>query len=232
MPGTAASSCPVARSCPVCGQRFAGGAGPDRCPNRWCRRPDRGFSVAFAAGVHRGDLRRAIARYKYRGERRLCGAFADMVARYVTDRAPWFEEFDMVTAVPAYLGPGSRRTWDPVGAVLQALPDRLGPGWAVEPGLVAKTAETPGMAGRGWAERQRIAQGPLRRSLLVPDPAAVRGAQILVLDDVLTEGSTLREVALALRRAGASDVAGLVIGRPAWAPGRGPLSMVQRCPKD
>lgn len=199
----------------MCGQTvFAAGG---RCPNRWCRRPDRGFSVAFSAGVHGGDLRRAIARYKYRGERRLCDPFADLLARYLLERAPWFEEFDVITAVPAYLGPGARRAWDPVGSVLRALPGRLGPGWAVEAGLIVKTAETPGMAGRGWLERQRIARGPLRRALAVPDPAAVAGAQVLVVDDVLTEGSTLREVALALRRAGASDVAGLVIGRPAWA---------------
>ena len=211
------------RTCPICGQGLPGGGGVGagegelgRCPNRWCRRPDRGWTVAFAAGVHGGDLRRAIARYKYRGERQLGGALADVVARFVNEHAVWFEEFDVLTAVPAYLGPGARRTWDPVGGVLRRLADRLEPGWAVEPGLVVKTAETPGMTGRSWAERQCIARGPLRRSLSVPDPPAVAGAQVLVLDDVLTEGSTLREVALALRRAGASDVAGLVIGRPAW----------------
>ena len=174
--------------------------------------------MTFAAGVHSGDLRRIIARYKYRDERHLGGALSDLVASFVTGQAPWFEEFDVLTAVPSYLGPGARRTWDPVGGLLRGLSRRLGPGWAVEPGLVTKTAETPGMAGRNWAERQHIARGPLRRSLHVPDPQAVAGAQVLVLDDVMAEGSTLREVALALRRAGASDVAGLVVARPAWRP--------------
>jgi predicted amidophosphoribosyltransferase len=53
----------------------------------------------------------------------------------------------------------------------------------------------------------------------------VAGARILVLDDVLTEGSTLREVARALRHAGAREVAGLVLARPAWrdrSPGADP----------
>jgi predicted amidophosphoribosyltransferase len=44
----------------------------------------------------------------------------------------------------------------------------------------------------------------------------VAGARVLVLDDVLTDGSTLREVARVLRRAGAREVAGLILARPAW----------------
>ena len=210
-------------SCPVCGQALVPGPSPGarRCPNRWCRRPDRAFSVAFAAGVHQGALRGAITRYKYRGEQGLAGAFAATLAAYLAAHPSWFEEFDLITAVPSYLGAGARRSWDPVGRILAALPDRLegtGGGWAVLAGAVVKRCETPGMAGLGWAERQAVASGPLRRALLVPDPGVVAGSQILVIDDVLTEGSTLREVARALRRAGASDVAGLVLARPPWLP--------------
>ena len=80
------------------------------------------------------------------------------------------------------------------------------------------------MQGRTAAERQVIAAGPVRRALTVPAPERVAGARILAVDDVLTEGSTLREVALALRRAGAREVAGLVIARPRWPAEPGPVS--------
>lgn len=201
-------------ACPVCGQACESG----RCPNRWCRRPDRGFSVVFSVGAHQGALRRAVARYKYRGESSFAGVFAGMIASFVDARASWFEEFDLLTAVPAYRGPRARRGWDPVGLLLHALAGRLAC-WEVVPDAVAKCSETPAMTGRGWSDRQAIARTELRRSLVVPDPSAVRGAQVLVLDDVFTEGSTLREVARALRRAGASDVAGLVLARRVWVPG-------------
>ncbi|MBV9660955.1 MAG: ComF family protein [Acidimicrobiales bacterium] len=199
--------------CPVCGQTRAGGS----CPNRWCRRADRGFSVVFSVGTHRGALRQAIARYKYQGEGHLGAVFAGMISNFVQREAGWFEEFDVMAAVPTFRGSSARRGWDPMGELLARLAERL-PGWAVEPGLLAKRVETPAMAGRSWADRQAIARHELRRSLFVPDPARVRGAQVLVLDDVFTEGSTLREVAGVLRRAGASDVAGLVLARPGWAP--------------
>ncbi|HET9075396.1 MAG TPA: phosphoribosyltransferase family protein [Acidimicrobiales bacterium] len=176
--------------------------------------------MAFSVGVHQGALRGAITRYKYRGERSLAGVFAATMSSYISAHACWFEEFDLITAVPSYLGAGARRSWDPVGTILAQLPGRLGHGWEVLPGVIIKRRETPGMAGLGWAQRQAVACGPLRQALAVPDPGLVAGSQVLVLDDVLTEGSTLREVALALRRAGATDVAGLVLARPPWTAAR------------
>lgn len=177
--------------------------------------------MAFSVGLHQGGLRWAITRYKYREDRGLAAVFAGAVASYLDGHRSWFEEFDLLAGVPTYLGPGARRSWDPVGTILAALAPRLGDGWTVAPRALTKLRETPGMAGRSWAQRQALARGPLRASLAVPDPGLVAGRQVLVLDDVLTEGSTLREVARALRRAGASDVAGLVLARPPWRAGPG-----------
>lgn len=179
--------------------------------------------MAFSVGVYQGALRRAIGRYKYHGERHLAPVFAGMVVSFLRSHPCWFEEFDVVTAVPAYTGPGARRDWDPVGTLLAQARDRLGAGWSVEPGMVVKVRETPGMAGLRWSERQAVAGTQLRPALRIGGEGAARGSRVLVLDDVLTDGSTLREVAGVLRRDGASDVAGLVLARPAWAaepPGR------------
>lgn len=176
--------------------------------------------MVFAVGVHEGALRHAILRYKYRREMWWADVFARLFANYLRIHAPWFEEFDLVVPVPAYTGPGARRVWDPVGAVATRLHDLVAPVWEIMTGAVAKRVETPAMQGHSWSDRQEIATGPLRRSLVVPAPRHVAGARILVLDDVLTEGGTLREVAHVLRRAGAREVAGLVLARPVWRGGR------------
>lgn len=160
----------------------------------------------------------AISRYKYGGDLRLAGVFAGMIARYVQSHPTWFEEFDVVTSVPTYIGPGARRDWDPMDAIVGAMADRLRGRWQVARRAVEKTAETPAMAGLSWAGRQAVARTALRPSLRVPDQSVVAGRQVVVVDDVLTDGSTLREVALALRRAGATDVAGLVLARLPWSP--------------
>ncbi len=123
----------------------------------------------------------------------------------------------MLGCVPAYTGPGARRRWDPVRHIAEQIGILAGPAWQVETDLVMKMSETPAMQGLDWAGRQAVAAGPLRASLVVPRPSLVKGQRVLVFDDVMTEGSTLREVARALRLAGALEVAGLVLVRHTWS---------------
>jgi predicted amidophosphoribosyltransferase len=172
--------------------------------------------VAFAVGVHDGALRHAVLRYKYRQELWWADIFARLFADHLLAHSTWFEEFDFLVPTPAYRGPWARRRWDPVGEIAFRLRPLVQPLWEVAVGVVSKRHETPPMQGRTSAERQAVAAGPLRSSLCVTDAQRVAGARILVLDDVLTEGSTLREMARALRRSGAQEVAGLVLARPPW----------------
>jgi predicted amidophosphoribosyltransferase len=201
------------RRCPSCGglRRSAGA-----CPTRWCARADRGWSVVFGVGVHAAGLQRAIVRYKYGGERWWAGVFGRLLAGYLDRCAPWFDDFDLIVPMPTYRGPGARRSWDPVGDVVASMSALAGPLWPVAWGAVVKQAETTPMSGATRRARQRRAAGELRRAIAVPRPADLAGARILVVDDVLAEGSTLREVAIAMRRAGAREVAGLVLARPQW----------------
>jgi predicted amidophosphoribosyltransferase len=173
--------------------------------------------VVFATGGYEGALRGAIVRYKYRREEWWADVFARMLASHLRSHAPWFEEFDLIAPVPTYAGPGSRRPWDPVGQIARRLAPLVDPEWEVATDVVIKRAETPPMQGRDWSDRQAIASGPLRRALEVPSPGLVAGARIVAFDDVLTEGSTLREVARVLRAAGAREVAGLVLARHQWS---------------
>lgn len=172
--------------------------------------------MVFPCGAYDGALRHSLVRYKYRGERWWAAVFASMIAELLSAHPTWFEEFDLITGVPSYVGPGARRRWDPVGGILEELAPSLGAAWSVEPGAVVKRAETPPMQGRAWAARQAVAAGPLRRCLHVPRRALVDGARVLIVDDVMTEGSTLNEVARAVRQAGALEAAGLVVARLSW----------------
>lgn len=168
-------------------------------------------------GTYEGALRRAIVGYKYEGQRGRAPGLARSLAEYLSEHATWFEEYDLLTAMPAYTGPGALRSWDPVGTVVTELAGMLGSSWSVRPGLVEKTGETAPMQGLTQWQRARSAERALRRVLRL-GPFDVAGARIVVVDDVFTEGSTLREVARVLRRAGADEVAGLVLARPPIQP--------------
>lgn len=71
----------------------------------------------------------------------------------------------------------------------------------------------PACGRRGPRSGWTIPAGPLREALSVPQPGRVAGRRVLVFDDVYSEGYSRREMARALRRAGAAEVAGLVLTR-------------------
>lgn len=205
--------------CDVCDQPLGGGR---PCANYWCRRDDRGFDVVWAIAMHAGVLRAVLARYKYRGGRAWAQVLGRLIAGFLEEHSPWFEEFEVLTACPGC--PSAERPWDHMALVLDAAASVAGDLWPFDTGpvrCVVKTAPTfPLMAMGSSSSRRLWAACDLRPALSVPDPGRVDGRQILVIDDVFTDGSTLREVALVLRKAGAAGVSGLVLGRQPW---RAPL---------
>ena len=62
-------------------------------------------------------------------------------------------------------------------------------------------------------ERQTNVKG----AFMVPDPAAVKGKAVLMVDDVYTTGATVKECARALRRAGVGKVEVLTVARVGYA---------------
>ena len=184
------------------------------CVNFWCRREDRGFDVVWAAGSHDGELRRAIAALKYQGRRDRADWLGRVLAGYLVDHAGAFEDVDLIVGTPGALSPA--RPIDHVRAILVALDRFIGGHWctdAAQP-VLTKRAPTRSMVDLPSAEARRLwAAGELRAALTVPAPERVTGRRLLVVDDVFTDGSTLREVALVLRDAGAIGVSGLVLAR-------------------
>ena len=205
----------VGVACPVCGQTLPVGI---NCANDWCARGDRWWSMVWSIAPHSGSLRDALFGYKYRAETIWAAVFGRLLIGFLDEHMPWFDEYDGIVPVPAFTGPGGRRRWDPVGRFVAAAEHLAGSRWPVVLDAVIKTAETPPMAGLSLGRRRACAEGGLRRALRVPDGGRVAGARLLVVDDVFTEGSTLREVARALRQAGAVEVAGLTLARQPWSP--------------
>jgi predicted amidophosphoribosyltransferase len=204
---------PGGRPCPVCDQDLMPS---ESCANDWCSRADRWFSVVWAIGPHAGGWRHAIAGYKYRAQTRWAAVLGRILLGYLDEHMPWFDDYDVLVPMPAYTGPCARRNWDPVGELVAVTAALAGPCWEFQSGLITKECETPALVGLTRGARRACAEGVLRPALRVPDPAAVAGSRVLVIDDVFTEGSTLREVARALIRAGADEVAGLTLARQPW----------------
>ena len=204
--------------CRTCDQRLPPSG---ECSNYWCRRPleDRYFSYIYAIAMRSGSLEAAINLYKYGNRTGWASIFARVLVGYLDEAPDAFLPWDAIIPSPTFVGPGARRSWDHIGLILDRASVESAGRWPIVSGtggVVEKTADTPSLVGKGLAERRDIAKTVLRRCLRVPDVARVANKNILVFDDVFTDGSTMREVAKALLEAGTTTVAGIVLARQPW----------------
>jgi predicted amidophosphoribosyltransferase len=198
------------RRCSVCD----GTLGEDgRCGNTMCGWPvsQRGWRFVYGLAQRSGVLEHVINRYKYEGGRGWGLIFARLLVGYLIENFEPVEDHGLIVCSPTYVGPGGR-DWDHTAFVLERArieDDR----WPFATNAIVKTGPTPKMVGRGWRERSDVARYQLAPLLQVPDPSIVAGKNVLVFDDVFTSGTTLREVALKLKAAGALDVDVVVLAR-------------------
>jgi predicted amidophosphoribosyltransferase len=76
------------------------------------------------------------------------------------------------------------------------------------------------LAGKSYQQRREIGETQLRAALRVTDPARTRSKNVLVYDDIFTDGRTLDEVARALQQHGhARTVCGVTLCRQPWRGG-------------
>ncbi|CAA9274610.1 MAG: hypothetical protein AVDCRST_MAG57-3403 [uncultured Blastococcus sp.] len=195
-------------ACPVCGQEIEG----DRCTNTVCTVDDRWFSRVYTATWRQEEMWAALWRYKYDQNQEWAPILGRILVGFLDERRDELAGYDLITNTALYVGPMARRLWDTLRLVLDGAM-AVGPDWPFAPDLIIKTRPSGQFLGRSVETRRAIAEHSLRDALEVPRPELVTGRRILVLDDVYSEGFTLREMARVLVGAGAAEVSGLMLAR-------------------
>ena len=148
------------------------------------------------AAVAYDDLPRSLAiRLKY--GRKV--AVARTMARYM---APLLEggTESVLVPVPLHRTRLWRRGFNQSALVARELSRRLD--LAVKPMALIRTRRTPPLKGMSPLQRRKTVAGAFK----VRDKGAVAGKTVILIDDVLTTGSTAEACARALKRAGATRV--------------------------
>jgi ComF family protein len=148
------------------------------------------------AAVAYDDLSRGLAiRLKY--GRKV--ALARTMAHYM---APLVKPQDGAVLIPVPLHPSRlwTRGFNQSALIAQELSRRLN--MAAEPMALRRTRRTPALKGMSMLQRRRTVAGAFK----VAEAAAVAGRTVILIDDVLTTGSTAEACARALKRAGAARV--------------------------
>lgn len=209
--------------CDACAAQVDMGAGGPRC-RRCGARPGTDGCVApdvpstLAAWDYRGVVARSIVGAKVRGGH----AAWDAIARAGADRlvgpleralAEVGAGAPVVVGVPADPLRRRRRGLDHTAVLADAVARRLGVPVATR-WLSARPAPSRAAEGRRRPRgRPAGPPGPRRPRPPVGRSGAVRGLDVVLVDDVLTHGATLSGAAAPLRRNGARTVLGAVLAR-------------------
>jgi ComF family protein len=149
------------------------------------------------SAVAYGDLSRGLAiRLKY--GRKV--AIARTMARYMAPLVERSAADALLVPVPLHRTRLWRRGFNQSALVAKALSRQLGV--PSEPLALKRLKRTPPLKGMSPQQRRRAVAGAFK----VTDPDAVRGKTVILIDDVLTTGSTAEACARTLHRAGAARV--------------------------
>lgn len=178
----------------------------DLCPE--CRKSaPESFSakrkIPFVAGwtaiwYYRDDVRRSIHRFKFYHHRHYAKSYGRLLGMKLLKEYP--DGFDLLTWVPTGFFRKLGRGYDQSRLLARAVAKELG---CQSISLLKKVRNTPPQSRiRETARRQANVSG----AYMVINPTIVNGKRILLLDDVITTGSTCQECARVLMTAGAKEI--------------------------
>ena len=160
--------------------------------------PGTEFSRCVCAAWYRDPLRTEISRFKFQNHPDHAKAYGPVLARQIRFFLPG--AYDCITWMPVSEATLKKRGYDQAKGLAEETAKALGT-QAIP--LLVKTKNTPAQSS--------LADGRKRKKNVAgvyacPDPSLVQGKRVLVIDDILTTGATLKEGARTLRQAGASQV--------------------------
>jgi ComF family protein len=169
-----------------------------------CRGTSLLFDKAFRLGVYGGILREVILRMKYGRDEILAGSVGSIWADHCAERFRTLEA-QVVMPVPLHWWRRWRRGYNQAEPLAAALAGRLGV--QCDARSLRRIRYTRPQTNQSATARRENMRGAFRSA----DGVAVRGRTILLIDDVLTTGTTLSEAARALKAAGAARVVAAVL---------------------
>ncbi|MEW6427487.1 MAG: ComF family protein [Thermodesulfobacteriota bacterium] len=184
-------------TCPVCGIPFPHTAGNDhRCAA--CLRGDHAFDLARSAVLYQGAARQLLRDFKYRRDFSALPLFTRLLRGQLPEWLP--AEADIVLPVPLHLKRLRDRGFNQALVLARGLcharPE------TIDPFVLVRDRWTVPQTSLHGRERRRN----LQNAFQVKHPERVRNKTVLLVDDVMTTGTTANECARVLKKNGAARV--------------------------
>jgi ComF family protein len=189
--------------CQICGEKlFHPNAETEDVPLcQICRRVGAHFRRAVAFGAYEGALRDLIHLFKYNGVRPAGKVLGGLLDQTVTTMS--LPDSVIVIPVPLWSGKRTARGFNQAEAIARAfISFQSSSSIQLDTSILVRTRETASQT--GLTRHQRRAN--VRGAFAVVKAEKIKGRSVLIVDDVMTTGTTAGECARVLRRAGAKEV--------------------------
>lgn len=193
--------------CAACGYPFETAPAETAICGACAARPP-GFDRARAVLAYDDASRDLLLGFKHADRTEGAPAYAAWMARAGADL---LAEADLIAPVPLHWRRLLHRRYNQAALLARALGQQPGTGAAVVPDLLRRRRATASQGHLSPAARWRNVRGAF--ALAPRHTRRVRGARVLLVDDVLTTGATAETCARLLRRAGAAGVDVLTLAR-------------------
>jgi len=191
--------------CDTCSQPFDGSIdGTFTCAN--CLDRHYHFDCAVSAFRSRGIVRNMIHRFKYHREFRLRHPLADWLEASLQDGRITSGPFDCFVPVPLHPSRQREREFNQAEVLARILAKRTG-----YPVLDCLRRVRNTTTQTRFDRNERMEN--LRNAFDLRKNTSVQGKHLLLIDDVLTTGSTVDECSRVLRKAGAASVRVITVAR-------------------
>lgn len=191
--------------CARCSEPFAGAmTDAFTCAN--CAHRTIHFDAAVAAYRSRGIVRRVVLNFKYGRQIHLRHLIGRWLCAALNDDRLRGRTFDVIIPVPLHAARERERGFNQAALLAEILSARMS---IQSKPVLQRVRYTTTQTAFDRAERMEN----LRDAFRLRKKADVRGLRVLLVDDVLTTGSTLSECARILKSAGASSVHAVTAAR-------------------
>jgi ComF family protein len=190
--------------CTLCGIPFSGAGGDHRCGTCLSHPPH--FDSAGARFLYEGPLRDLIHSFKYNRLVHLRRPLALLALEGISAFGPDWEPH-VIVPVPLHRSRLRQRGFNQAILLGRVLSRRLS--LPLLPDALVRTRRTEPQIELSAAERRLNVKG----AFSVSKPGLIAGKRVLLLDDVMTTGSTMDECARELKKAGAIAVFAVTIAR-------------------
>ncbi len=191
--------------CPFCGKIISGGIKVcDKCmgtlPETGSKASQKGdfFSVCVSSFYYEDSVRESLLRYKFHEATAYAPVYSAYLAKTISEELSG--RYDLISWVPLSKKRYKERGYDQAKLLAKGVAAVLGD---VAVCTLVKKKHVQKQSTMGSPEKRRA---NISGAYSAADRKLIEGKRILLIDDIITSGSTLSECARTLRAAGAAEV--------------------------